>query len=160
MLIGDVIGPGLRVVFCGTALGAASARARAYYAGPGNRFWPTLHAVGLTPWLFEPREYGELLGLGIGLTDLCKTRSGSDREIGTDAFDVPRLTALLERNDPGWIAMTSKRTAKEALGRSLVEYGPQDRALGGVPVYVLPSPSGAARGHWDTGHWQALADLL
>ena len=49
VVIPDLIRPGLRIVFCGTALGAASARAGAYYAGPGNKFWPTLHEVGLTP---------------------------------------------------------------------------------------------------------------
>jgi double-stranded uracil-DNA glycosylase len=31
----DVLGPGLRVVFCGTAAGAVSAVRGAYYAGPG-----------------------------------------------------------------------------------------------------------------------------
>jgi TDG/mug DNA glycosylase family protein len=34
----DLLRPGLRVVFIGTAAGAASARAGAYYAGPGNQF--------------------------------------------------------------------------------------------------------------------------
>ena len=34
----DVLGPGLRVVFCGTAPGTASAQARADHAGPGNGF--------------------------------------------------------------------------------------------------------------------------
>ena len=38
----DILQPGLRVVFCGTAAGRASAKARAYYAGPGNSFWKTL----------------------------------------------------------------------------------------------------------------------
>jgi G:T/U-mismatch repair DNA glycosylase len=38
----DLLRPGLRIVFCGTAAGTASARAGAYYAGPGNAFWPTL----------------------------------------------------------------------------------------------------------------------
>ena len=42
-ILPDVLEPGLRVVFCGTAAGKASARAGAYYAGPGNAFWPTLH---------------------------------------------------------------------------------------------------------------------
>jgi TDG/mug DNA glycosylase family protein len=36
-------------VFCGTAPSPASYKARAYYANAGNAFWPTLHAVGLTP---------------------------------------------------------------------------------------------------------------
>ena len=51
----DVLAPGLRIVFCGTAAGTVSARRGAYYAHPQNRFWPALHAVGLTPRLMRPR---------------------------------------------------------------------------------------------------------
>ena len=53
----DVLAPGLHVVFCGSAAGAVSARVGAYYAGPGNRSWPTLHRVGLTPRLLAPTEF-------------------------------------------------------------------------------------------------------
>lgn len=38
MILPDRLGPGLRVVFCGTAAGAVSARKGHYYAGPGNLF--------------------------------------------------------------------------------------------------------------------------
>ncbi len=86
MLIRDVLAPDLRVVFCGTALGTRSAQVGAYYAGRGNRFWSTLHEVGLTPVLLRPEEYTRVLDYGIGLTDICKTRSGSDAEVGGDAF--------------------------------------------------------------------------
>ena len=67
MILPDVLAPGMRVVFCGTAPGAASARARAYYAGPGNRFWVTLHEVGLTPILLRPDEFARLPEFGVGL---------------------------------------------------------------------------------------------
>ena len=42
-ILPDVLGPNLKVVFCGTAAGAVSAKRRAYYAGPGNKFWQTIH---------------------------------------------------------------------------------------------------------------------
>lgn len=156
-LLDDVIAPGLRAVFCGTALGAASARIGAPYAGPGNKFWPTLHTIGLTPRRLDPAEFRELPRWGIGLTDLCKTRSGSDAEIGSGGFDVPRLAALMEENAPACLAFNGKRAAQAALGRRRVEYGRQDAALGGVPTYVLPSTSGAASGHWDIEWWRRFA---
>jgi len=56
MVLPDVLAPGLAIVFCGTAVGTVSARRRAYYAGPGNAFWPTLHRVGLTPRQLLPEE--------------------------------------------------------------------------------------------------------
>ncbi len=40
--------------FCGTAVGNVSAQRGAYYAGPGNMFWPTLHGAGLTPRRLQP----------------------------------------------------------------------------------------------------------
>lgn len=159
MLIRDVLAPGLRVVCCGTALGKQSAQVGAYYAGRGNRFWATLHEIGLTPVVLHPDDYMRLLDYGIGLTDICKTRSGSDEEVGPDGFDVPRLIAELERYSPAWIAFNGKNAARAALGRS-VEYGEQPQALGGVPAFVLPSTSGAARGYWDVSMWRDLAQRI
>jgi double-stranded uracil-DNA glycosylase len=159
VILPDVLEPGLRVVFCGTAAGKASARVGAYYAGPGNAFWPTLHEVGLTPRRLEPAEFRELPRYGIGLTDMCKVRSGSDAEIGADGFDVARLVAALEENAPAWIAFTSKNAGRAALGRA-VEYGRQPERLGPSNAFVLPSPSGAARGYWDIGRWRELAEIV
>jgi TDG/mug DNA glycosylase family protein len=159
VLIEDVIRPGLRVVFCGTALGAKSAQVRAYYAGPGNAFWETLWRVGLTSRRLRPAEYRKVLDYGIGLTDICKTRSGSDQEVGREDFDVDRLIAQLERNRPGWIAFTGKNSASGAFGHP-VAYGTQEERLGGVRAFVLPSPSGAARRYWDIARWRELATLV
>ena len=74
----DVLTVGLRVVFCGTAAGVQSARAGAYYAGRGNKFWRTVFTVGLTPRLLEPAEFRTVTQYGIGLTDIAKTYSGAD----------------------------------------------------------------------------------
>lgn len=130
----------------------------AYYAGPGNAFWPTLAEVGLTPRRLQPQEFREVLEFGIGLTDLCKTRSGSDVEVGVGGFDVPRLVTSLDEHRPAWIAFTSKNAARGALGRP-VDYGVQPERLAESRVFVLPSPSGAARGFWDIERWRELARL-
>jgi TDG/mug DNA glycosylase family protein len=159
VILADAIRPGLRVVFCGTALGAVAARKRAYYAGPGNAFYETLWRVGLTPRRLQPAEYPELLDYGIGLTDICKTRSGSDQEVGRDAFDVQRLTALLTENRPGWIAFNGKNSASGALGNP-VDHGRQEERFAGVPAFVLPSTSGAARRYWDIAPWRELARVV
>ena len=60
-LVPDLLAPGLDLVFCGTAPSPVSFKARAYYANPGNAFWATLHAVGLTPERLAPQRYPELL---------------------------------------------------------------------------------------------------
>ncbi|HZX85575.1 MAG TPA: mismatch-specific DNA-glycosylase, partial [Reyranella sp.] len=115
-LVPDLLAPGLDLVFCGTAPSPASFKARAYYANPGNAFWPTLHAVGLTPERLSPQRYPELLTLGIGLTDLNKTEYGSDHELSPDAMDAAALHAKLRRFRPAAVAFTSKHAASLALG--------------------------------------------
>jgi TDG/mug DNA glycosylase family protein len=155
-ILPDVLAPGLRVVFCGTAPGTASARAGAYYAGPGNRFWATLHEVGLTPILLAPAEFTRLPEFGIGLTDISKTASGSDQEVGRSGFDPERLAAEIAAAHPAHLAFNGKNAARGALGRA-VDYGPQPERIGGATVWVLPSTSGAARGFWDIGPWRDLA---
>lgn len=155
----DLLPAGLRVVFCGTAAGAASARAKAYYAGPGNRFWPTLREIGLTPVELAPAEFGRLPEFGIGLTDICKLRHGSDAEVGTVEFDVDGLAARIAAAEPVNLAFNGKNAARGALGRA-VDYGAQPERIGGATLWVLPSTSGAARRYWEIEPWRELAEAL
>jgi TDG/mug DNA glycosylase family protein len=151
----DILRPGLRLVFCGTAAGSASAKARAYYAGPGNSFWPTLHKVGLTPAQLKPAEFRRLPEFGIGLTDICKVRHGSDEEVGTVEFDVAGLEAKIAAAEPANLAFNGKNAARGALERD-VGYGPQPERIGGAAIWVLPSTSGAARRFWNIEPWREL----
>jgi TDG/mug DNA glycosylase family protein len=152
----DILRPGLRLVFCGTAAGSASARAGAYYAGPGNSFWPTLHAVGLTPEQLKPAEFERLAEFGIGLTDICKVRHGSDEEVGTVEFDVAGLEQKIVGVEPANLAFNGKNAARGALERD-VACGLQSERIGGATLWVLPSTSGAARRFWDVEPWRELA---
>jgi TDG/mug DNA glycosylase family protein len=155
----DIFRPGLKIVFCGTAAGAASARARAYYAGPGNAFWPTLHATGLTPVQLKPAEYERLPEFGLGLTDICKILHGSDEEVGTAEFDVSGLQARIAAAEPANLAFNGKNAARAALERN-VDYGLQPERIGGAMVWVLPSTSAAARKFWDAEAWHELARAM
>lgn len=152
----DLLPPGLKVAFCGTAAGTASARAKAYYAGPGNAFWPTLYETGLTPELLAPDEYARLPEFGIGLTDICKVRHGSDAEVGTAEFDADGLQGRIAAAEPARLAFNGKNAARGALERD-VAFGPQDELLGGAELWVLPSSSGAARRYWNIEPWRELA---
>ena len=87
----DLLGPGLRIVFCGTAAGTVSAARGAYYAHPQNRFWSALYAAGLTPRLLQPEEFDQLPQWGLGLTDIAKHVSGMDRELPPGALGPPGL---------------------------------------------------------------------
>lgn len=156
-VLDDVLLAGLDIVFCGTAAGHTSARTGRYYAGPGNQFWATLHATGLTPRQLRPTEFRELPRYGIGLTDVCKHASGNDCDLEGSDFDVAGFWQRVSDHRPGIVAFNGKQAAKIALGLSAVNYGSQSATHAGVPVFVLPSTSGAARGHWDVSVWHNLA---
>jgi TDG/mug DNA glycosylase family protein len=155
----DVLAPGLRVVFCGTAAGTASAKRRAYYAGPGNAFWRTLFEVGLTPGPLEPAQYDIVPHYGLGLTDLAKTVSGSDRTLLQEHFDRDNLRAKILRFQPKVLAFTSKRAGEEFIGHP-VEYGLAEETIESTLLFVLPSPSGMARRYWSQEPWRGLAALV
>jgi TDG/mug DNA glycosylase family protein len=154
----DLLRPGLKVVFCGTAAGAASTRAQAYYAGRGNKFWRTLREVEFTPRQLAPPEFRSLLDYDLGLTDVCKVAAGSDREVGNRQWDVPGLLEKLESCEPAWLGFNGKAAAKAVLGRP-VGYGLQPERLASVRVYVLPSTSGAASGSWSLEPWHELSRM-
>jgi double-stranded uracil-DNA glycosylase len=158
-ILRDVLVSGLRVVFCGTAAGTASAKQRAYYAGPGNAFWRTLFEVGLTPRLVEPAQYDIVLHYGLGLTDLAKTVSGSDRALLQEHFDRDSLRAKIRHFRPKMLAFTSKRAAEEFIGHP-VEYGLAEETIGSTLLFVLPSPSGLARRYWSQEPWRGLAAIV
>ena len=152
--------------------GPRSAELGHYYAGRGNRFWRTLHEVGLTPRLFEPREFRELLALRIGLTDISKLGAGMDHQIPTHTFDPAQFEANVRRYRPRAIAFTSKKAAslwRRVSSTRGMQFGRQsehalarqaERPAGFPEVFVLPSPSGAARSHWSLAPWQELGDWV
>jgi TDG/mug DNA glycosylase family protein len=152
----DLLEPGLPLVFCGSAAGTASARAIAYYAGPGNVFWEALYEVGLTPELLVPEEFHRLPEFGIGLTDLCKVHHGSDAEIGAH-YDVDRLRAAIAEAEPARLAFNGKNAAQAVLEMG-VAYGMQEETIGGAELWVLSSTSGRARRFWKIGPWRELAE--
>ena len=155
----DILGPDLAVVFCGSAVGRKSAAAGAYYAGPGNRFWQTLHEVGLTPRRLDPGEYRRVIEFGLGLTDLAKYESGGDSELTAAADDVAGLRRKIEACAPRVLAFNGKRAARRFLGRG-VGYGVQPERIGAILAFVLPSTSGAARRYWNIAPWRALARTI
>ncbi len=157
-ILPDVLAHDLDVVFCGTAAGTVSARAGAYYAGPGNAFWPTLFAVGLTPVALRPQDYARVTEWNLGLTDLAKHVFGGDSALEKRHFDVERLRELIAEFRPRILAFTSKRAAAEFVGHP-VDYGLVAAMTDATRLFVLPSPSGAARRHWNPAYWRELSLL-
>ena len=161
-ILPDRLKPGLKLVFCGTAAGRQSALQQAYYAHGQNKFWTTLHKVGLTPSLFEPRDYEKLWELGIGLTDIAKHVYGMDHQLPGDALGpgaIAALKARIRKAQPAILAFTSLNGGRKVMGARAVA-GEQVERLGETRVFILPSPSPLADNHWDIAPWRELAQAV
>jgi TDG/mug DNA glycosylase family protein len=155
----EMLRPGLRLVFCGTAAGRQSALQKAYYAHAQNKFWRVLEEVGLTPRRFEASEYPALYELGIGLTDIAKFASGMDHQLPRHSLGPKAVKALRRRIEiiaPRHLAFTSLNAGRAVLGKS-ASAGEQEERWGETRIWVLPSPSPLADNHWNLAPWQALA---
>ena len=152
----------LRLVFVGTAASTRSAELGHYYAHPGNRFWPTLAEVGITPRRYAPGEFASLLTLGIGFTDICKSGAGMDHQISIRPDDIAAFKAKMLTYRPRTIAFTSKKAASLFYGRptATLSVGKQPPLDDFPEIFVLPSPSGAASGSWSVQPWQELAEAV
>ncbi len=140
----DVLGVGVRVVFCGINPGYASAAAGAAFANPRNDFWRLLHAAGFTPRLLQPREQGVLPGFGIGLTNAARrtTRGSGDLRAADFEGAAERLGEIARALEPRVIAFVGKAAYQGAF-RERPEHGLQERTLGATQLFVLPSTSPA-----------------
>ena len=97
--IPDVLRRGLKVVFCGINPSLYSAAVGHHFGRPGNRFWPALHAAGVTDRLLSPFEDGSLPQYGCGLTNLVARATAAAEELGDEELvvlaDRRRLQQLL-----------------------------------------------------------------
>ena len=158
----DRLRPGLKLVFCGTAAGRQSALQQAYYAHGQNKFWTTLPRIGLTPSLFQPRDYEKLWELGIGLTDIAKYAYGMDHQLPRDALGPKAVAALRARIckvKPAILAFTSLNGGRKVMGAKAVA-GEQPERIGDTRIFILPSPSPLAANHWDIKPWHDLAKAV
>ena len=148
--IPDVLGPGLNVLFCGINPGLYSGWTGHHFARPGNRFWPALHRAGFTPRLLRPDEQGELPRWGVGITNIAARATARADELTSEELREGgrALAERTERLAPGVLAVLGVTAYRSAFGAPKARIGPQeDVRIGGVPVWVLPNPSGL-NAHW------------
>src|ERR1700733_12991817 len=147
--------PPRRRVSVDTAGSQRSADIGHYYAHPGNRFWRTVHEIGITPRRYQPHEFAGLLNLGIGFTDMCKVGAGMDHIALQSPVDVPACREKMRRHRQRPIAFSGRKAASLFYGRAenTLVLGQQPTEPDFPAVFVLTSPSGAASGHWSLQPW-------
>jgi TDG/mug DNA glycosylase family protein len=143
-LLPDVAAPGLRVLFTGINPGLYSAWTGHHFARPGNRFWPALHASGFTARLLLPREQGELLEAGLGITNVVARATARADELTTDELLAggEELRVKVRRLQPRWLAVCGVTAYRTAFCAPKATIGRQQEELGETRLWVLPNPSG------------------
>ena len=143
-LLPDVVRPGLTVLFSGINPGLVSALTGHHFARPGNRFWPALHRSGFTPRLLRPEEQGELLELGLGITNVCPRATARADELSREEVLAggAALRAKVLQLRPAWLAVVGVTVYRQAFTSPRAVIGPQVDTIGDTRVWVLPNPSG------------------
>ncbi|HVA43420.1 MAG TPA: G/U mismatch-specific DNA glycosylase [Acidimicrobiales bacterium] len=154
--IPDLVGPGLRVLFCGINPGLRSAELGLHFGGRGNRFWKVLYGAGFTDRVLDPSEQAARLpALGIGITNLVERPTAAAAELGPDELraGARALEERVSRLAPEWVAFVGVQAYRQGFGRRAAAVGEQPERLGPAGLWVLPNPSGM-QAHY------SLADMI
>ncbi|HEV2088247.1 MAG TPA: G/U mismatch-specific DNA glycosylase [Cryptosporangiaceae bacterium] len=151
----DLIGPDLKVLFCGINPGLYSGAVRHHFARPGNRFWKALHLAGFTDRLLSPFEEAALLPAGLGITNLVERATATAAELSAEEIraGAARLERKIGRHRPRFVAFLGMQAYRTSFGRPKAGIGPQPEAIGDTRLWLLPNPSGLQ------AHYQ-LPDLV
>jgi len=142
--IEDVIAPDLDVLFCGINPGLLSALTGHHFARPGNRFWPALHRSGFTPRLLAPAEQEQLIGWGLGITNVVARATAGAAELRPEEYRAGgvALRAKVEEFRPRWLAVVGIGAYRVAFDAPKAVMGRQELRVGETGLWVLPNPSG------------------
>lgn len=159
-----------RLLVVGINPGLWTARVGAPFARPGNRFWPALHAAGITPREIDASkglsdaDLTLLADVGLGFTNVVARATARADELSDDEIraggDVLEDKVARERGRRGGpdavmvAGIGAYRTAfgvRERRARREAPGGPVDRKIGvgkqwarigGAATWVVPNPSG------------------
>ena len=148
--VDDLIDDRVRLLFVGINPGLWTAAVNAHFARRGNRFWPALHAAGITPRLLDvsdgmsEQDRDVVLGLGIGISNLVPTASARADELslGELRAGAAVLEAKVQRWEPRVVAVLGVTAYRQAFARPKAGQGRQHDRLGNAELWVLPNPSG------------------
>lgn len=141
----DVIDFDLDVLFVGINPGRYSAAVRHHFGHPGNRFWPSLCAGGLTDGVeLTTFDDWRLPEFGLGITNLCPRASARADELSADELrrGARTLERKVRRYRPRFVAFLGITSFRTAFGIRSGGVGRQEISLGDAAVWVLPNPSG------------------
>jgi double-stranded uracil-DNA glycosylase len=94
----DVLGPGLKAIFCGINRPPAAVHTGHDSSSPSDRFWSVRQLAGFTEQRLQPREERRLLLYGYGITAVVSRATKRASELSAQEFVAarPRLEAQMQ----------------------------------------------------------------
>jgi TDG/mug DNA glycosylase family protein len=142
--IPDLVGPDLRVLLVGINPSLWSGWSGRHFGRPSNRLWLTLHEAGFTARRLLPEETGDLLAAGIGITNLVNRATARADKL-TDGEILPACRGWSSWPPSGGRGPSRSSASPPTGPPSAARVGRQDETLDGIPLWVLPNPSGPER---------------
>jgi double-stranded uracil-DNA glycosylase len=139
----DIIGPNLKVLFCGINPSLYSVAIGHHFGRPGNRFWKALHKAGITPRLYDPSEDAALLELGYGISNMAPRATARADELSKAEIVAGRelLAAKVQQYQPKCLAFLGISAYRIAFAEPKAKIGPQPDWQSAA-IWALPNPSG------------------
>jgi TDG/mug DNA glycosylase family protein len=143
----DRVRPPLDILFVGINPGMRSAATGHHFAGFSNRFWKLLHESGLVPEPIGWKDDARLPDWGLGITNLVpRATPGIDTirplEYADGLVVLRRKVRRWKPRAVAFVGVTLYRSIFKRPASTRVALGRQTELFEGVPVFVLPNPSG------------------
>ena len=140
--LSDTVGADMRLLICGLNPSLYAADRGIGFARGSNRFWKAALGAGLVSKTHDP--VSALRNDRIGMTDIAKRATKRADEITTQEFQqgIARVERLAEWLKPRAICFVGLSGWRKAMNPE-AQIGPQPETLGGTPVYLMQSTSGA-----------------
>lgn len=146
----DMLPPDLRLLFVGINPSLMAAKTGVHFARRGNRFWPALHAAGITereiaPYDgLSPADAAHLDERGVGVTNIVPVATARADELTREQITegMARLRALVDAKRPAVVVILGVTAWRLGTGDRKAAMGWQDGPFEGTRVYVAANPSG------------------
>ena len=140
--LADTVGADMRLLICGLNPSLYAADRGIGFARGSNRFWKAALLAGIVSKTHDP--VSALRIDRIGMTDIAKRATKRADEITAEEFrqGIARVQRLAEWLKPRAICFVGLGGWRKAMNPQ-AQIGPQPEKLGGTPVYLMQSTSGA-----------------
>lgn len=149
-VVPDLLGPECALLFVGINPGLWTAATGAHFARPGNRFYPALFRAGIITHRIDPKDgmsdadRAHLLDRGVGITNLAPRATARADELTAAELraGAERLASVVAEHRPRVVAVAGITAYRAAFGKRKAVTGLQEETVEGVPLWVVPNPSG------------------